>query len=84
MRVLRGSLISQRDPQNNDEIGDPGSPKCYDTERNLIFLESWHRIMCGHNRVAIVFRREPVVRLPRIAMKWPGMCKLSKVVFMQL
>ena len=26
MRVLRGSLISQRDPQNNDEIGDPGSP----------------------------------------------------------
>ena len=23
---LRGSLISQRDPQNNDEIGDPGSP----------------------------------------------------------
>ena len=26
MRVLRGSLISQRDPQNKDEIGDPGSP----------------------------------------------------------
>ena len=26
-----GSLISQRGPQNNNEIGDPGSPKFYDT-----------------------------------------------------
>ena len=48
-------------------------------ERNMTSLESRHRITCVHNRVAIVFRREPVVRVPRIAIKRPGMCKLSKV-----
>ena len=52
-------------------------------ERNLTALESRHRITCGHNRVTIVFRREPVVRVAGIAMKQPGMCKLSKVNVMQ-
>ena len=31
MRFKGGSLISQRGPQNNNEIGDPGSPNFYDT-----------------------------------------------------
>ena len=38
-------------------------------ECNLTSLESRHRIMFGHNWVAIVFRREPVVCVPGIAMK---------------
>ena len=46
-------------------------------ECNLTSLESRHRIMCRYNRVAIVFRREPVVRMPGIAIKQLGMSKVS-------
>ena len=65
VHVLRGSLLSQRDPQNNDKIGDPGSPMSWGPQNFMTPSLPFAMVRCSHQRNVDIKRKLQVWRVQK-------------------